>query len=53
MTPEDYHAAGVKFDSFEHNHSSIENSPLGKKGSLTDEQQMKLRKIALKKFSEI
>ncbi len=53
MTPEDYKAAGVKFDSFEHRHSAVENSPLGKKGSITDEQQMKLRKIALKKFSEI
>lgn len=53
MTPEDYKNAGVNFDSFEHRHSSIENSPLGKKGSLTDEQVLKLRKIAMKKFSEI
>ena len=53
MTPEDYRAAGVNFDSYEHKHSSVENSPLGKKGSLTDEQQLKLRKIALKKFSDI
>ena len=53
MTPEDFNAAGVKFDSIEHKHSAIDNSPLGKKGSLTDEQHMKLRKIALKKFSEI
>lgn len=53
MTPEDFKAAGVKFDSIEHKHSVIDNSPLGEKGSLTDEQHMKLRKIALKKFSEI
>jgi hypothetical protein len=53
MTPADYKAAGVNFDSFEHKHSAIDNSPLGKKGSLTDEQIMKLRQIAMKKFSEI
>ncbi len=53
MTPEDYKAAGVIFDSMEHKHSSIDNSPLGKKGGMTDEQIMKIKQIALKKFSEI
>ncbi len=53
MTPEDYKAAGVNFESKEHKHSSIDNSPLGKKGGMTDEQIMKLKQIAMKKFSEI
>lgn len=53
MTPEDYKKAGVNFDSFEHKHSAIENSPLGKKGNLTDEQVARLIKIAKRKFSEL
>ncbi|MBP7284296.1 MAG: FecR domain-containing protein [Leptospiraceae bacterium] len=53
LTPEDFKAAGVKFNSIEHKHSSIDNSPVGKKGELTDEQFMRLKKIALKKFAEI
>lgn len=54
MTPNDYKAAGVNFDSFEHKHSVIDNSPVGKKRSpLTDEQISKLLEIAKKKFAEL
>ncbi|HMZ67148.1 MAG TPA: FecR family protein [Leptospiraceae bacterium] len=53
MTPEDFKSVGVNFDKFEHKHSRIDNSPLGKKSSITDEQFANLLKIAKKKFAEL
>lgn len=53
MTPDDYKAAGVNMDKLEHKHSSVDSSPLGKKGGMSDEQIMKLRQIAIKKFSTL
>jgi hypothetical protein len=51
ITPEDLKAAGMVRKDSDHYHSSIDNSPLGKKAEHTDEAP-RFRALAMKKFAE-
>ena len=51
LTPDDFQKAGIQTDNA-HNHSMLENSPLGKQMNLNSETVKKVNELVLNKFSE-
>lgn len=52
ITPEDFQKMGYQGSDDNHQHSSLENSPLGKKANLDSEAHRKVLEIADKKWKE-